>query len=504
MPSAWRRATCARAPASSRPGRGEREVAQPQRRERLLGLELRHLLEHLDVERPDRVAAGRRPSRAGRRRRHRARRARRARRRRGPLSRRSHEEPGQILWGVRVAWSHVAQGCPDLHRTTSSYLVWQLSMIRYGIAPARVPRRGGRRRAASRSAAERLHVAQPGVSAQVRRLEAELGEGAARPLRAAPCGRPTVGAAVLPHARAALEAVAAVRRTVEERAGLLGGRVAVGIVGAGTAPRLPDLLAGFRRAHPAVRLTLAEAPADRLVAAVLAGELDLAVIAAVDPLAPGLATHVVSDEALVAAVAHDHPLARRATIGLADLAGHELIALPPGAGLRTGLDTAMARAGVRPRIALEANDPPMLAELAARGLGVAIVPESITHAPARIAARPCAAARVARPDRAGVAGAGPVEPGRARHDRRGPRDTSVMADRNVLGGELEPCGTDPVTGFYRDGCCSTGPEDRGSHTICAVVTAEFLEHQRGIGNDLGTPDAASTASRASSRATAGA
>ena len=46
---------------------------------------------------------------------------------------------------------------------------------------------------------------------------------------------------------------------------------------------------------------------------------------------------------------------------------------------------------------------------------------------------------------------------------------------------------DPVTGFYRDGCCNSGPEDQGSHTICAVVTAEFLEHQRGIGNDLSTP-----------------
>ena len=62
-----------------------------------------------------------------------------------------------------------------------------------------------------------------------------------------------------------------------------------------------------------------------------------------------------------------------------------------------------------------------------------------------------------------------------------------MGDRNVLGGELEPCGTDPLTGFYRDGCCSTGPEDIGSHTICAVVTSEFLEHQRTIGNDLSTP-----------------
>jgi uncharacterized protein len=67
------------------------------------------------------------------------------------------------------------------------------------------------------------------------------------------------------------------------------------------------------------------------------------------------------------------------------------------------------------------------------------------------------------------------------------RDTGDVADRNVLGGPLEPCGTEPMTGFYRDGCCSTGPEDMGSHTICAVVTSEFLEHQRGIGNDLSTP-----------------
>jgi uncharacterized protein (DUF2237 family) len=60
-------------------------------------------------------------------------------------------------------------------------------------------------------------------------------------------------------------------------------------------------------------------------------------------------------------------------------------------------------------------------------------------------------------------------------------------ERNVLGGVLEPCGTDPMTGFFRDGCCSTGPTDQGSHTLCAVVTEEFLDHQRSIGNDLGTP-----------------
>lgn len=62
-----------------------------------------------------------------------------------------------------------------------------------------------------------------------------------------------------------------------------------------------------------------------------------------------------------------------------------------------------------------------------------------------------------------------------------------MPQRNAIGGELEPCGVDPLTGFYRDGDCRTGLEDLGSHTVCAVVTAEFLEHQRSIGNDLGTP-----------------
>jgi uncharacterized protein (DUF2237 family) len=62
-----------------------------------------------------------------------------------------------------------------------------------------------------------------------------------------------------------------------------------------------------------------------------------------------------------------------------------------------------------------------------------------------------------------------------------------MADRNVLGKPLQGCSDEPLTGFFRDGTCRTGPDDVGSHTICAVVTAEFLDHQREIGNDLSTP-----------------
>ena len=59
--------------------------------------------------------------------------------------------------------------------------------------------------------------------------------------------------------------------------------------------------------------------------------------------------------------------------------------------------------------------------------------------------------------------------------------------KNVLGGDLEPCSNDPVTGFYRDGCCNTGVDDLGVHTVCARVTAEFLEFSRSRGNDLSTP-----------------
>lgn len=59
--------------------------------------------------------------------------------------------------------------------------------------------------------------------------------------------------------------------------------------------------------------------------------------------------------------------------------------------------------------------------------------------------------------------------------------------RNVLGGRLEECGIDPMTGFSRNGCCHTGPDDVGSHTVCAVVTTDFLAHQQRVGNDLSTP-----------------
>lgn len=59
--------------------------------------------------------------------------------------------------------------------------------------------------------------------------------------------------------------------------------------------------------------------------------------------------------------------------------------------------------------------------------------------------------------------------------------------RNVLGTDLEPCSLDPLTGFFRDGCCNTDAQDRGLHVVCTRVTAEFLEYSRSCGNDLVTP-----------------
>lgn len=67
------------------------------------------------------------------------------------------------------------------------------------------------------------------------------------------------------------------------------------------------------------------------------------------------------------------------------------------------------------------------------------------------------------------------------------RQTIKPQARNVLGGPLEVCCTSPMTGFFRDGCCNTGPVDVGSHTVCVQVTAQFLQFSRAVGNDLSTP-----------------
>jgi len=230
-------------------------------------------------------------------------------------------------------------------------------------------------------AAAKAHVAQPGVSAQVRQLERELGHALLD--RAAGAVRLTeVGAAVLPYARAALGAVAGVRAAVDALTGLVRGHVTVGTVASISSPHadLTGLLAGFHEDHPGVEFTLTEANSDQLVEALRAGRLDVALISLGSSPLSGIAAQVVVDEPLVVVVGRSDPLASRATITLGSLRGRALISLPRGTGLRSCLDQACAAAGFRPHVAFEASNPRVLAQLAGRGLGVAVVPESVITA----------------------------------------------------------------------------------------------------------------------------
>jgi DNA-binding transcriptional LysR family regulator len=228
-------------------------------------------------------------------------------------------------------------------------------------------------------AAARVHVAQPGVSAQVRRLERELGHAlfdrSGRSVRLT-----DVGAAVLPHARAALDAVARARLAVDDLAGLVRGRVAVGMVSGCGSPVIAELLARFHGRYPAVDIALSEANSDRLVEALVGGRLDLALIGSAGTAPAGVETAVVADEALVAAVGPEDPLRSRRSVAVAALRDRSLICLPRGTGVRAALDQACAAAGFEPRIAFEASALPLVAQLAGRGLGVAIVPTSTADA----------------------------------------------------------------------------------------------------------------------------
>lgn len=219
-------------------------------------------------------------------------------------------------------------------------------------------------------AAERVLIAQSGVSAQVRRLERELGaellDRSGRTVTLTEAGE-----AVLPFARQALAGAHGVRGAVEELTGLLRGQVRIGMITAGPSALLGELLTRFHAAHPGVEMTLVEMPSDALFAAVRAGELDLA-CASLGPGAPeGIETQVIIDAPVVAAVAPGHALSARDSITLDELSAFPLICLPRGTGIRALLDDA----GVRARVAFEASDPGVLAQLAARGLGVAILPE---------------------------------------------------------------------------------------------------------------------------------
>ena len=233
-------------------------------------------------------------------------------------------------------------------------------------------------------AASRVHVAQPGVSAQVRRLESELGQQlldrSGRSVRLT-----EVGSAVLPFARAALDAVANARLAVDDLAGLVRGQVTVGMVSGCALPVLAELLAGFHDRHPGVAIALVEDNSDRLVERLRDGRLDLALTGWAEQTPADIDSVVLVDEELVAVVAPGHPLADAGAgagaITIRQLRDLPLVSLPRGTGVRAALDAACAAAGFTPRIVFEASALPMVVELAGRGLGLAVVPASIPNGP---------------------------------------------------------------------------------------------------------------------------
>ncbi|MCE3031518.1 MULTISPECIES: LysR family transcriptional regulator [unclassified Streptomyces] len=225
-------------------------------------------------------------------------------------------------------------------------------------------------------AAERVHISQSGVSAQIRRLERELGaelfDRSARTVTLTVAGK-----AALAHARTALAAAGAVGQAVGEVSDLIRGRLTVGMVVGCTVTPLFDALAAFHRDHPGVELSLLEDNSDRLVEGVRAGAVDLALVGAAAAAPEGLETLTLISERLVAAVPPGHPLAAGPRVALSELVAHPIVCMPPGTGLRTVFDRACAARDLHPVIALQATAADAIADLAARDLAVAVLSESM-------------------------------------------------------------------------------------------------------------------------------
>ncbi|QRY42597.1 LysR family transcriptional regulator [Mycolicibacterium boenickei] len=227
------------------------------------------------------------------------------------------------------------------------------------------------------AAGRRLHLAQSGVSAHIKGLEREVGQRLfERHPRAAKLT--AAGEALLPHVRAAMDALTSGRAAIDGLTGLLHGRVAIGTI-TSISPRsidLPQLLASFHRMHPGVDLSLVEDAASMLTQRISDGHLDVAFTSLTAATTRGMQVRELHREAVIAILPPSSALAGRDEVPLNELADHPLIALPEGSGLRWQLDRALERAAVRARIAFEASDPDVLVALVEQGLGVGLVPES--------------------------------------------------------------------------------------------------------------------------------
>jgi DNA-binding transcriptional LysR family regulator len=225
-------------------------------------------------------------------------------------------------------------------------------------------------------AAERVHISQSGISAQIRQLERELGADLIdRSTRSA--SLTAAGEAALEHARAVVASANAVRQAVGEVTDLIRGRLVIGMVIGCTLTPLFDALSTFHVAHPGVEISLLEDSSDRLIDEVRAGAIDLALVGTGAATPAGLGALTIISERLVAAIPAGHPLTKKRRVTLADVSAYPIVCMPQGTGIRTVFDQACAAQGIRPRIALQASAAGAIVDLASRGLGVAILSKSM-------------------------------------------------------------------------------------------------------------------------------
>jgi DNA-binding transcriptional LysR family regulator len=244
----------------------------------------------------------------------------------------------------------------------------ELRQLRY---LAEVVRQGGFRRAAAA-----LHVAQPAISHQVRRLEEELGVRLVERGRSG--AQPTAaGRAFLARAERILAEAEAARADMQAHAGALTGTVRVGAWHS-SAPDVPGLVREFARRHPGVEILLREHTAAVMLDMVRKGDLDVAVVILAEALDLGQVTvEPVLTEPLVVAGEPGGVLAGRRRVRLADLRDEPFVMFPPGSAMRGIVEQACAQEGFRPRIAVETMGFTAARALASRGLGVALLPRSL-------------------------------------------------------------------------------------------------------------------------------